>query len=564
MQDIRNIVELVLQGNEQAVEELVSRFQDMAVGYAWSMVGDYHEAEDLAQEAFVQALRSIARLQNPSAFPSWFKTILRYTCLRKRRSQKLQSVSLEDSMEIAEAALTDDSAQETELRETLWHSLNRLGEEDRSVLVLYYFEELTQRQIASFLGLSETKVNNRLYALRKKLKKEWMVLMDYKAKNSGDEFRRRVLDGIQKIGYSAADGTPMLTQFCGSFSAALAAMGMEPSLDYPFVAAASGAAFRMLWKRGWYPDNADLCHVYEDAFAPMRLAFEATGCSAEICLCRDSKVSWGVTGFRGCRLRNEEEAWQDITTSIDQGLPVLALGVIGPPECCIVTGYDEDGKALVGYNYFQEHAQEEGLEIEPGGSFRKRGWYNNTPAYFLLRSRKSVIPDRALYKDILKRAVELARKRTTPDRINGLDAYRAWADQLLRDEEEYQTVLAGDGDMNFVGKEGGNADFSADITGRFGMFCDPFLMVCERSSAARFCERVAAEVPEWAMELQRAAALYRRVAEDPNPLWHRLGLFEDGQERFRDPDVRSILAAQVLRRMLLEEQAVECLEKVLA
>ncbi len=562
MEDIKELVERVLHGDGQAVEELVRRFQRMAVGYAWSMVGDFYEAEDLAQEAFLQALASIGTLQNPAAFPSWFRTILRFGCLRARRGRKGQPLSLDEAEQLAGSPTPEDDLQSREVRDALWRSLDQLSDEDRSVLVLYYFEELTHRQIAAFLGLAESKVNNRLHALRKRLRKECMEIMDYKNQESGDTFRRRVLQGVQKIGYSAGDGTPMLTQFCGSFSAALSAMGANSALDYAFVSAACGAAFRMLWKEGWHPDNVDLCHLHEDAFLPMRLAFEATGCSAEICLCRDSKAAWKEE-FYGCRLRTEQEAWEDITASIDRGMPVLALGVIGPPECCVVTGYDEDGRALLGYNYFQEHAQEEGLSIDPDGCFRKRGWYDNTPAYFVLRSIKPVTVDEAAYRSILQRAVDLALTPVSNGRASGLEAYRAWADQLLRDEDDYRDVKAGDGDMNFVGKEGGNADFSADVTGRFGMFCDPFLMVCERANAVRFCERVAQAVPRWQEDLMRAAALYRQVGEDPNPLWQRLGLYDEKQERFRDPDVRGLLAAQVLRRRLLEAQAVACLQEAL-
>ena len=560
MEDMKQLVERVLRGDRQAVEELVRRFQNMAVGYAWSMVGDYHEAQDLAQEAFLQALASIGTLQNPAAFPSWFRTILRYKCLRLRRRNK--ALSLDEAEELAGGPTPEEGAQHGELRDTLRRSLENLTEEDRSVLVLYYFEELTQRQVADFLGLTEVKVNNRLHALRKRLKNEWREIMDYSKEETGETFRRRVLQGVQKIGYSAADGTPMLNQFCGSFSAALSALGADSSLDYTFVAAASGAAFRMLWKQGWHPDNVDLSHLHEEAFLPMRRAFEAAGCSAEICMCRDSKAAWQGE-FRGVRLRTEQEAWQDITASIDRGMPVLALGVIGPPECCIVTGYDEEDRALLGYNYFQEHAKEEGLSIDPDGCFRKRGWYDNTPAYFVLRGFQPVAVDESKYRTILQRAVDLALMPTSNGRAAGLEGYRAWADQLLWDDGYQTTVQAGDGDMNFVGKDGGNADFSTDVTGRFGVFCDPFLMVCERASAACLCERAAEAVPRWRDDLLRAAALYRRVGEDPNPLWQRLGLFEEKQERFRDADVRGLLAAQVLRRRLLEAQAVACVQAAL-
>jgi hypothetical protein len=95
------------------------------------------------------------------------------------------------------------------------------------------------------------------------------------------------------------------------------------------------------------------------------------------------------------------------------------------------------------------------------------------------------------------------------------------------------------------------------------MFTDPFLMICERQNAATFLRRCAQMMPEYEAKLLEAAGYYDQVAADPNGLWQRLGLYENGQEKFREPDTRSILAAQILRRLIWEEKAVCCLESIL-
>jgi RNA polymerase sigma factor (sigma-70 family) len=170
MADIRELVERASLGDMDALNELISRFQGMAVGYAWSLTGDWHLAQDLAQEAFIQAVRGIAGLKNPAAFPLWFKTILRFTCIRRLRRRNPAHVGLEEAEGRSAGQTPEDGAVSCETRNAVRASINRLPEEDRSILALYYFEELPHRQIAAFLGIDEYRVNNRLHALRQKLK----------------------------------------------------------------------------------------------------------------------------------------------------------------------------------------------------------------------------------------------------------------------------------------------------------------------------------------------------------------------------------------------------------
>ena len=80
MQDLSGLIIAARNGDSPAFEELVRRFQDMAVGYAYSILGDWHEAEDAAQDAFVSAYCSLIQLRDAAAFPGWFRRIV-YTPL---------------------------------------------------------------------------------------------------------------------------------------------------------------------------------------------------------------------------------------------------------------------------------------------------------------------------------------------------------------------------------------------------------------------------------------------------------------------------------------------------
>ena len=76
MEQLKGLVVRAQRGEVDAYETIVRRFQDMAIGYAHSVLGDYHLAEDAAQEAFVQAYLKLGQLTQPMAFLSWLRRIV--------------------------------------------------------------------------------------------------------------------------------------------------------------------------------------------------------------------------------------------------------------------------------------------------------------------------------------------------------------------------------------------------------------------------------------------------------------------------------------------------------
>ena len=79
---------------DPAFTEIVRRFQDMAFGYAFSVVGDFHAAEDIAQEAFMEAWTHLQDLREAAAFPGWFRRIVWKRCDRYIRRKRLPSASM--------------------------------------------------------------------------------------------------------------------------------------------------------------------------------------------------------------------------------------------------------------------------------------------------------------------------------------------------------------------------------------------------------------------------------------------------------------------------------------
>ena len=164
------LVQQAQSGKLSAYNTLVQKFQDMAVGYAYGLLGDFHLAEDAAQEAFLTGYTHLSDLQDPAAFPGWFRTIVRSCCTQTRRKQK-STLSLETVMDIPQDDLEPD-AQLSEAQEKEWvrRVIQTLPEHERLAITLFYMGEYTHEQIATFLDVPTLSINNYLRSARKKLK----------------------------------------------------------------------------------------------------------------------------------------------------------------------------------------------------------------------------------------------------------------------------------------------------------------------------------------------------------------------------------------------------------
>ena len=177
MKDVDNIVVRAIDPNSpaaarrEAFGELVIRFQDMAFGCAFAVLGDAYLAQDTAQEAFVVAWQKLAQLREPAAFPGWFKRIVLTQCNRLTRCRRLQIVPLEAGVN----ASTNDpgphfSAERQELVTKVLEAINALPENERLVTTLFYVNGYTQADIGEFLEVPVSTVNKRLYSARQRLK----------------------------------------------------------------------------------------------------------------------------------------------------------------------------------------------------------------------------------------------------------------------------------------------------------------------------------------------------------------------------------------------------------
>ena len=176
-------------GDQGAYEELVRRHQKRAFNVAYRILGDYDEALDTTQEAFIQAWRAIGKFRGESRFIYWLLTITANLCrnrlkhwkrrARNRTSSLDEPIRTEDSevtRQIADPSPAVPDVLESKQMEALVRDeMSELDEEYRTVLVLRELQEMRYDEIAAILEIAVGTVKSRLHRgrllLRDRLRK---------------------------------------------------------------------------------------------------------------------------------------------------------------------------------------------------------------------------------------------------------------------------------------------------------------------------------------------------------------------------------------------------------
>lgn len=160
-------------GDPAAYDYLVSKYMKRVVSIAWGIVRNAHDAEDLAQEAFVKAYRTIGRFRSGEPFGPWIYRIVTNLALDvvKHRSRYRQE-ELDDSEPAPRRDLADLPAETNELSARIDSAIESLPEMQRIVARLYLVEQFGHAEIARMTGLSEGTIRSHLSLARGKLKEK--------------------------------------------------------------------------------------------------------------------------------------------------------------------------------------------------------------------------------------------------------------------------------------------------------------------------------------------------------------------------------------------------------
>ena len=209
MEQLTSLVVRAQSGDVDAYGEIVRRFQDMACGYGYSLLGDFHMAEDAAQEAFLAAYRGLTDLREPAAFPGWFRRIVFKHCDRLKRGRALPVVPLDAAGDLpGPDAPPSQAAEDREMQSRVLTAIQALDERERTVTTLFYINGYSQNDIAEFLEVPTGTVKSRLHASRSRLKERMLKMVeDTLHQNApGDRFHRRVFAELVRDRISLNEG----------------------------------------------------------------------------------------------------------------------------------------------------------------------------------------------------------------------------------------------------------------------------------------------------------------------------------------------------------------------
>jgi RNA polymerase sigma factor (sigma-70 family) len=165
----------------RAFGEIVRRFQDLAFACAFSVLGDFHLAEDAAQEAFLAAWRNLDQLRTPEAFPGWLKRVVLTQCNRLTRGKQVETVALDalDGLAVLPAAGSDPCAayEDKERSGRVLAAIQSLPEHERIATALFYIGDYSQHEIAAFLEVPVTTIKKRLFSARHRLRERTMDMV---------------------------------------------------------------------------------------------------------------------------------------------------------------------------------------------------------------------------------------------------------------------------------------------------------------------------------------------------------------------------------------------------
>jgi RNA polymerase sigma factor (sigma-70 family) len=178
MEDLARLIAQVQMGDTDAYTPIVQGFQDMAVGYGYARLGDWQLAEDAAQEAFFAAYLALPSLQDPLAFPGWFRRIVIKHIDRVRRKRPW-AVALEPMADLAGGGPgPSDIVEQQEVRNVIIHAIQRLPIPQREVVTLFYIGAYSHSDISSFLDIPVSTSKMRLYHARKSLRQQLIAVVE--------------------------------------------------------------------------------------------------------------------------------------------------------------------------------------------------------------------------------------------------------------------------------------------------------------------------------------------------------------------------------------------------
>jgi RNA polymerase sigma factor (sigma-70 family) len=171
------IIQRVLQGDHQLYSEIVKRYQNFVFSITLRYTDNREDAEEISQDVFVKAYRSLSDFRGASKFSTWLYTIVTTSCLTFLRKKKLETHSL-DNERVFELADSQDSgfrANQVEQKSRVAmvnEAIKMLSPDDAQMITLFYKGEQTLEEIGQIMGIDPNTAKVRLHRARQRLKEK--------------------------------------------------------------------------------------------------------------------------------------------------------------------------------------------------------------------------------------------------------------------------------------------------------------------------------------------------------------------------------------------------------
>jgi RNA polymerase sigma factor (sigma-70 family) len=186
MEDDRILVQKILENDRQAFGNLVTKYQKMIYATCFRMVRSQSDAEDLSQEVFLEALRSLHLIQKSDDLSGWmYKVALNKSLsfIRKRNPAKSgkNSITVTTSPEFdnkhhfSEINTPYSQLEQEDARRIIFQAIEQLPENQKKVILLHKFDNFSQKEICGQLGLSLVSVESLIYRAKLNLRKSLLT-----------------------------------------------------------------------------------------------------------------------------------------------------------------------------------------------------------------------------------------------------------------------------------------------------------------------------------------------------------------------------------------------------
>jgi RNA polymerase sigma factor (sigma-70 family) len=171
------IISKVLEGDQQAYALLVDRYQRYVFTLTLRFMKTREDAEEVAQDIFIKAYRSLADFRGASKFSTWLYTIVNTTCITFLRKKKLEIHSLDHSPVFEAADSIDSGMQSNKVEQKsrvamVNQAIKLLSSDDAGIITLFYKSEQTLEEIGAILGIEPNAAKVRLHRARTRLKEK--------------------------------------------------------------------------------------------------------------------------------------------------------------------------------------------------------------------------------------------------------------------------------------------------------------------------------------------------------------------------------------------------------